>query len=66
MKTIRCPNCGSTKIQTLGNDRKAFSVGKAVGGALLTGGIGLLAGFAGEKGRYDMFCTECGCRFKIK
>ena len=65
-KEIRCLRCKSTKIQVLGNDRKGFSVGKAVGGAFLTGGIGLLAGFAGKKGKYEVFCSECGYRFKVK
>jgi len=35
MASIKCPKC------------KSFNI-KAVGGALLTGGIGLLAGFAGK------------------
>lgn len=65
-KAIKCPKCGGTKIQVLGNDRKGFSAGKAIGGALLTGGIGLLAGFAGKKGKYEVFCTDCGNRFQVK
>ena len=63
---VKCPRCKSTNIQVLGNNRKGFSFGKAVGGAILTGGIGLLAGFAGEKGKYEVFCTDCGHRFKVK
>lgn len=46
--------------------KKAFSVGKAIGGALLTGGIGTLAGFAGKKGKYEVFCMNCGHRWKTK
>lgn len=65
-KNIKCPKCKSVNIQVLGNDKKGFSVGKAVGGALLTGGIGALAGFAGKKGKYDVFCGDCGNRFKVK
>lgn len=65
-KAIRCPKCRSTNIQVLGNDRKGFSIGKAVGGAILTGGIGLLAGFAGKKGKYEVFCGDCGKRFTVK
>lgn len=65
-KGIRCPKCKSTNIQVLGNDKKGFSIGKAVGGAILTGGIGLLAGFAGKKGNYEVFCTDCGHRFQVK
>jgi len=66
MSKLKCPKCKSTSIQVLGNDRKAFSVGKALGGALLTGGIGTLAGFAGKKGKYEVFCTDCGHRWKVK
>ncbi len=66
MAAMNCPKCGSTNIQVLGNNRKGFSIGKAVGGALLTGGIGALAGFAGKKGKYDVFCMDCGNRFQVK
>ncbi|KRL93916.1 hypothetical protein [Limosilactobacillus equigenerosi] len=56
----KCPFCGSTDLQIMGIDRKGFSVGKAVGGAVLTGGIGLLAGFAGKKtGKTDYYCNDC-------
>ena len=63
---MRCPKCHGTNIQIMGNDRKGFSVGKAVVGGLLTGGVGLLAGFAGKKGKYDCYCNDCGKRFKAK
>ena len=66
MAKIKCPKCRSVNVQVLGNDRKGFSVGKAVGGALLTGGVGLLAGFAGKKGKYEVFCGDCGHRFQVK
>lgn len=46
---ITCPNCKSKDVTFLQQDKKAFSVGKAVGGAVLTGGVGALAGFAGKK-----------------
>jgi|GEM_PF-1023363 len=65
-KHMSCPSCGSTNIQIMGNDRKGFSASKAIGGAILTGGIGTLAGFSGKKGKYDCFCSNCGYRFKIK
>lgn len=65
-RVIKCPKCKSTNVQIMGNDRKGFSVGKAVGGAMLTGGVGLLAGFAGKKGKYEMFCMDCGRRWKEK
>lgn len=63
--TLICPKCGSTKITFAGNKRKSFSVGKAVGGAVLTGGIGTLAGFAGKKGKKNKFvCLSCGKGFE--
>ena len=46
------------------NNRKGFSIGKAVGGAILTGGIGTLAGFAGKKGKNEWHCSDCGRTFK--
>ena len=62
---IACPHCNSTDIQFIGNDKKSFSVGKAVGGTLLVGGIGAIAGFAGKKGKEnDWHCKNCGNTFK--
>ncbi len=66
MRKIRCPRCHSTNVQALGNDRKAFSVGKSGIGAILFGWIGLIAGFAGKKGKYEFYCPNCGKRFKHK
>ena len=65
-RQVKCPKRGSTNVQVLGNDRKGFSVGKSLAGAVLTGGIGLIAGFAGKKGKYELFCSDCGTRFKVK
>ena len=65
-KSMYCPKCKSTNIQVLGERRKGFSVGKAIGGGLLTGGIGLLAGFTGKKGKFEVFCQDCGHRWKVK
>lgn len=60
-----CPHCGSTNIQPLGQHRKGFSIGKAVGGTILTGGVGALAGFAGKKtNQTDFVCMNCGKQFK--
>lgn len=66
MKAMKCPKCKSTNIQVLGNDRKGFSVGKAIVGGALTCGVGVLAGFAGKKGKYEVFCADCGHRWKAK
>lgn len=65
-KSVKCPKCKSTNINVMGNKRKAFSIGKAVGGAILTGGAGALVGFVGKKGKYDCFCSDCGHRFRVK
>lgn len=65
MSAITCPKCGSINVQFIAQDQKSFSVGKAVGGALLTGGIGLLAGFAGKKGDYQCHCQNCGEIFTV-
>ena len=61
-----CPRCDSTNIQFMQNNKKAFSVGKAVGGAVLTGGVGALAGFAGKKGDDQWHCNQCGNVFTTK
>lgn len=55
-----CPKCGSKELHS---QKKGFSGGKAVAGAVLTGGIGLLAGTIGSK---DVLitCLKCGNRFK--
>lgn len=64
---MKCPRCGSRSIQLAGKHRKGFSVGKAVGGAILTGGVGALAGFAGKQtGESDWVCLDCGKTFTIK
>ena len=64
---MKCPRCGSKNIQLAGKHRKGFSVGKAVGGAALTGGIGALAGFDGKQTKKsDWVCVDCGRSFTIK
>lgn len=63
---IKCPRCKSTNVQFMQQGKKAFSVGKAVGGAVLTGGIGTLAGFAGKKGKKQWFCQNCNSTFETK
>lgn len=61
---LHCPYCGSINVNALGADKKKFSVGKAVGGAVLTGGVGALAGFLGKKtGKTDFVCMDCGKQF---
>lgn len=62
---IKCPKCRSTNVQPLGVHKKGFSVGKAVGGTILVGGVGSLAGFAGKNSKKtDFVCMNCGKQFK--
>lgn len=53
---IKCPKCGSDQITA---DKKGFSGKKAVAGALLTGGIGILAGTIGSN-KIEVHCFNCG------
>jgi RNA polymerase subunit RPABC4/transcription elongation factor Spt4 len=57
---IGCPKCGSTQLTA---NKKGFSGTKAVGGVILTGGIGLLAGTIGRN-NVLITCLACGKRFK--
>lgn len=57
---IKCPKCGSTQIHA---DKKGFSGKKAVAGAVLTGGIGLLAGTIGSN-KINITCLKCGNVFR--
>lgn len=57
---LQCPSCGSTQITA---NKKGFSGGKALTGAVLTGGIGLLAGTLGSK-KIQITCLACGNTFK--
>lgn len=53
---LYCPHCGSSQLVA---NKKGFGAGKAVTGAILTGGIGLLAGFIGS-GKVKVTCLKCG------
>lgn len=55
-----CPKCGSRELHA---EHKGFSGGKALAGAILTGGIGLLAGTIGSKDT-QITCLKCGNKFK--
>lgn len=57
---LHCPKCGSNQITS---DKKGFSGKKAVAGALLTGGIGILAGTIGSN-KIKITCLSCGHEFK--
>jgi len=53
---VRCPKCGSTQLAA---DKKGFGLGKAIVGGVLTGGVGLLAGFIGSR-KVLVTCLKCG------
>lgn len=57
---MKCPKCNSTNLTS---DKKGFSGRKAVAGAVLTGGIGLLAGTIGSN-KTMITCLNCGYRYK--
>lgn len=57
---LYCPFCGSTHLTA---NKKGFGAGKALTGAVLTGGIGLLAGFIGS-GNVKVTCLKCGRQWK--
>jgi rubredoxin len=57
---VTCPKCGSDQIVA---GKKGFSGTKAVAGAVLTGGIGLLAGTIGSN-KIKITCLNCGHVFK--
>jgi len=52
----QCPKCSSRETT---HNKQGFGVGKAAVGALLTGGIGLLAGGI-NKNKIKITCLKCG------
>jgi ORF2 len=65
-RAIKCPHCKSTDVEFMVQQRKAFSIGKAAAGTIMTGGVGALAGFAGKKGKKEWHCENCGAVFATK
>lgn len=65
-KAVKCKYCKSSNVEFMQNKRKGFSVGKAVVGGALTGGIGALAGFAGKRGKNQFICRDCNRVFESK
>lgn len=57
---LLCPKCGSDQLTA---NKKGFSGRKAVAGAVVTGGIGLLAGTIGSN-KIKITCLSCGNQFK--
>lgn len=64
---VKCPKCESLDLGIIGDDKKGFSVGKAIGGTILSGGVGALAGFIGTSGKHNLWrCRNCGNEFETK
>ena len=59
-KKLKCPKCASDELTS---GKKGFSGSQAVGGAILTGGIGILAGTIGSN-KIKITCLACGFQFK--
>ena len=57
---VCCPKCNSRELHA---EHKGFSGGKALAGAIVTGGIGLLAGTIGSRDT-QITCLKCGHKFK--
>jgi hypothetical protein len=58
-ETVRCPKCDSAQV-TAGT--KGFGLGKAAGGLVLAGPVGLLGGLIGSK-NIMVGCLACGHRW---
>jgi predicted nucleic-acid-binding Zn-ribbon protein len=61
MEQICCPKCGSNQFTT---NKKGFSGKKALVGAMLTGGVGLLAGTIGSNKLINT-CLKCGNKWGV-
>jgi len=59
---VYCPYCLSENLMY---EKEGFSVGQAFAGTVLTGGIGLLAGFIGSK-NLRITCLKCGNGFSLE
>lgn len=59
---VKCSKCGSDQLTA---NKKGFSTGKAVAGAVLTGGIGLAAGAIGSN-KVIVTCLKCGHHWEPK
>lgn len=59
-EVLCCPKCSSQELHA---EKSGFSGGKAVVGAALVGGVGLLAGTIGSRD-IKITCLKCGHQFK--
>lgn len=56
---IKCPYCKSTQLTTTQDKLK---LGRAIGGAILAGGVGAIIGGTTNKG-VKLYCMNCGKQF---
>jgi predicted nucleic-acid-binding Zn-ribbon protein len=54
--SVHCPKCNSTQVSA---QKRGFSGGKAIAGAVVVGGVGALAGFH-NSGNIEIHCLKCG------
>lgn len=59
-QALRCPKCGTIHLTV---QKQGFGAGKALAGVVLTGAVGLLAGFVGG-GKVKVTCLTCGHAWK--
>lgn len=62
-KDITLPICPKCESQAVSVNTQKFGVGKAFTGAILTGGVGLLAGGIGRN-NIKLTCLSCGNKWK--
>ena len=58
--SISCPKCGCDQITA---NQQGFGAGKAIAGVVVTGGVGLLAGFYNYR-KVWITCLKCGHRWR--
>nr|WP_072513789.1 hypothetical protein [Ndongobacter massiliensis] len=58
---VRCPKCGSTQVFA---NKKGLSVGRAIVGGALTGGVGAVLGGLSSK-KIIVTCMKCGHQWKV-
>lgn len=60
---VQCPKCGSQDTSILG--KQSFDFGRSLGGGVLLGPVGLLAGFLGKKS-VEARCSDCNSKWVVK
>ena len=66
-RSLVCPTCHSVDVDMMDDNRKGFSLKKAVVGTIIFLPAGGFAGFAGGKRNKKIFrCRNCGQLFKFK